>query len=198
MPVFGITGGVAAGKSSLASYLARLNPGAVVFDSDACARRLTETDPEVGEAIRTQFGSEVFDPAGVLLRPALREIVFGDAEKRAMLEAILHPVIRREWLKLAAAAREDKGCLLVDIPLLFETSAELLFDKVVVVACSSATQRKRLMENRRLSSTLADRIIAAQLPLPEKMRRADFVIWNEGGAEPLRAQAAHLSGSLFV
>jgi dephospho-CoA kinase len=198
VPVFGITGGIATGKSSLAAALARLRPEVSLFDSDACARRLTEANPAIREAIRGEFGPEVFDAAGAVRRPVLRDMIFADPGKRAALEAILHPVIRQEWLQLAAGARQAEGTLLVDIPLLFETGAELFFDKVAVVACSPATQRQRLMENRHLSSTLAERIVASQLPLEEKMRRADFVIWNDGGPEPLQAQARLLSGSLFV
>lgn len=169
-----------------------------MFDSDACARRLTEADPAVREAIRGEFGPELFDGAGALRRPALRDLIFGDTGKRRALEAILHPPIRREWLRQAVETRQaPEEILLVDIPLLFETGAELFFDKVVVVACSALTQRQRLMENRHLSPPLAARMAAAQLPLEEKMRRADFVIWNEGRLEPLQAQARLLAISLF-
>ena len=195
MPVLGITGGIATGKTLFTGCLARLCPTLRVFDSDACARRLTTSDSGILNSIREQFGAAVFDAGGALVRPALRAVVFADPAKRKALEAILHPAIRREWLGLAQAVREQGAAqwLAVDIPLLFETSAETHFDTVIAVACSPAIQRRRLTNQRHLPPALADSMIASQLPLAEKVRRADYAVWNDGLPEALEVQARFLS-----
>jgi len=199
VPVLGITGGIATGKTLFTDCLSGLFPPLQVFNADASARRLTESDPAILNAIRKQFGPAVFDETGALQRPALRSIVFADPERRKALESILHPAIRREWLGLAKTVREQNGSqwLAVDIPLLFETAAEPHFDKVVVVACSAKTQLRRLVESRHLKPGLADSMIASQLPLAEKIQRADIVVWNDGAREALELQARLLSLTLF-
>ena len=199
MPVLGITGGIATGKTLFTGCLASLFPGLRVFDSDSCARELTASDPAIRAAIRDYFGPGVFDATGALQRSALRAIVFANPEKRKTLEAILHPAIRRSWLDLARTIREQPGnsWLAVDIPLLFETSAETHFDKIVVVGCSALTQRARLIDHRHLTPGLADSMIASQLPLAAKIDRADFAVWNEGLPEALESQARLLCLHLF-
>ena len=197
--MLGITGGIATGKTLFTGCLASLYPDLQIFDADRRARELTTTDPAILRAIRDHFGPDVFDASGVLQRPALRAIVFADPAERKALEAILHPAIRRSWQDLARKIREQPGApwLAVDIPLLFETSAETHFDKIVVVACSAVTQRRRLMDDRHLAPGLAESMIASQLPLAEKIDRADFVVWNEGLPEALQLQARLLSLHLF-
>lgn len=191
MPVLGITGGVATGKTLFTECLARFLPALRVFDADRRARQLTASDPAILSAIRDHFGPAVFDASGVLQRSSLRSIVFADPVQRKALEAILHPAIRRAWLDLARTIREQPGnpWLAVDIPLLFETSAEIHFDKIVVVACSALTQRRRLTDTRLLPPGLAESMIASQLPLAAKIERADFVVWNDGRPEALELQA---------
>jgi len=199
VPVLGITGGIATGKTTFTGCLSSLRPELEVFDSDRKARELTERDAGILAAIREAFGPGVFDASGALQRPTLRGIVFGDPVKRKALEAILHPAIRRAWLELAGKTRgqPEQRWLAVDIPLLFETSAEKHFDKVIVVACSPATQRRRLMEKRTIAPSLAESIIESQLPLTAKVERADTVVWNDGGLEAMQAQARLLAIHLF-
>ena len=117
MPILGITGGIATGKSSFTNFLEGALP-AGVFDADACARDLTSNDPEVKRAIIEEFGGKVAI-AGEIDRRQLRDIVFLDPEKRKKLEAILHPVIRAKWTELARKNRDahSKNWLFVDIPL---------------------------------------------------------------------------------
>jgi dephospho-CoA kinase len=196
----GITGGIATGKTLFTESLAGLRPSLRVFDADACARRLSTSDPDILNAIRQEFGPAVFDAAGAVARPALRSLVFADPAARAALEAILHPAIRREWLALAETVRnraESGEWLAVDIPLLFETSAEPHFDTIVAVACSPRTQRRRLSEQRHLPPELAESMIASQLPLAEKVRRANYAVWNDGLPAALEVQARFLALHLF-
>lgn len=193
MPVLGITGGIATGKSSFTEAL-RPHLSAEVFDADRCARELVAGDPGVRLSIGERFGSSVFDTNGELDRASLRQIVFCDEAKRRELEAILHPVIRQRWTGLAEKA--SNHWLIVDIPLLFETKTEPLFDAIVVVACSLPTQRDRLVRMRNLNFEIADRMIASQASLTVKIERADHVIWSEVQLVVLEQQAEVLAAYL--
>lgn len=196
MPVLGITGGIATGKTTLTNALRSFLPAAL-FDADDYARHLVEKDPAVANEIVAQFGAELLRPAGDIDRSRLREVVFADPKKRQKLEAILHPRIRRSWWNEAIKFRSAKEWLFVDIPLLYETVAEEHFDAITVVACSDQTQLSRLSAKRKLTQSMAQQIIAAQLPLVHKMGRADFLIWNEGATDALQRQARYLSGYLI-
>lgn len=189
MSVFGITGGISTGKSSFARCVAELLPNAHFFDADQMARQLTGTDQAILNEIRDRFGPDVFQANGELNRAALRAIVFSAPEKRRDLEQILHPRIRRHWSDEAKYYRTSTEHFFADIPLLYETGGENLCDQVVVVACSERVQRERLTKRMQIDVTEAEAIIAAQMPLPEKIKRADHVVWNNGPQPVLREQA---------
>jgi dephospho-CoA kinase len=189
MAVIGITGGIATGKSSFCFCLRELLPGAKFFNADQAARELTDNDAEVKEALRQQFGAAIFSDSGDLNRKALRAIVFADAEKKSALEQILHPRIRRQWSRAAETSRKSGDLFLADIPLLYETGGETLCDRVVVVACSHATQLKRLLGRTGLDRAEAEQIVNSQMPLEEKITRADHVVWNNGDRSGLMEQA---------
>lgn len=178
MPSIGITGGVATGKSTVARQLFERLRGAVsveLFSSDFEARRLTDQDLVVKEEIKAAFGSQIFDSEGNLSRDLLRDLVFKDGEARKVLESILHPRIREAWIGRTGG----DGLLLAEIPLLYETGAESYFDRIIVTACSRASQVERIVVERRLLKGLAEQIIQAQLDLEEKIRRADWVVWTD-------------------
>ena len=190
--VIGITGGISTGKSTLARFL-RERTDAKLFDADRAARRLVDGDAEVREILRRHFGEQIFSASGELNRAALRAIVFGDKEEKRALEQILHPRIRRQWATEAEESRKAGELFLADIPLLYETNGETLCDRVVVVACSPEIQLQRLVARTRLDSSIAREMIAAQLPLEEKISRADHVVWNNGPVAVLEAQAETLA-----
>jgi len=195
VPVLGITGGIASGKSSFTKRIAPLLRGRV-FDADREARRLLENDSDVRAALLQTFGPRVLqagetgDAPATVDRAWLRETVFGDREARRKLEGILHPAIRKVWMGEARKAREEREWLVLDIPLLYETGAEGECDRVAVVACRTETQRQRIISERGLTAAMADRMLAAQQPLEEKIKRAPHVIWSEGAFEILEHQAA--------
>jgi dephospho-CoA kinase len=191
--VIGITGGIATGKSSFARALLRQLPGEL-FDADATARELLARDPAVHRELLQQFGAGVFGEDGAPDRKRLRDVVFANTEKRRELEQLLHPRIRSLWSGEAASHRFRGSFYFVDIPLLFETDAETYFDRIVVVACSAATQRRRLDEKRGLSSELAQQIISAQLDLGTKIKKADHLIWNDSTVSCLDGQARLVGG----
>ena len=143
--------------------------------------------------IRETFGREIYSAEGDLNRSRLRAIVFADPEKKHALEQILHPRIRRQWSIEAERRRDSTELFLADIPLLYETGGESLCNQVVVVACSSSTQRERLMARSSLSLGAAEQIIANQMPLQNKIARADYLVWNNGPLALLAAQAETLA-----
>ena len=128
---------------------------------------------------------------------ALRAIVFADREKKRALEQILHPRIRRQWATKAEQSRQSGKFFLADIPLLYETNGETLCDRVVVVACSQDIQLQRLIARTRLPSSAALDMIHSQMPLTEKISRADHLVWNDGPVSVLEAQARLLAGLLL-
>jgi dephospho-CoA kinase len=190
MPAICVTGGVATGKSMFCESLRQLLPDAKFFDADKAAHELVDL-AEVRKAIGQEFGSEIFSTRGDLNRVALRAIIFRDAAKKRALEQILHPRIRRQWRAEADRHRNSPNFFFADIPLLFETGGESLCDRAVVVACSPYVQRERL-RGRAMDEGSAKEIIASQMPLEEKIKRADHVVWNNGPAHGLREQATRL------
>jgi dephospho-CoA kinase len=191
MPAIGITGGISTGKSTFCDCLREIVPAAKFFDADQAARSLVDL-PEVNREILGQFGGDVFSPDGDLNRTKLRAIVFGDATKRHALEQILHPRIRRQWIAEAKKHRNSSDFFFADIPLLYETGGETLCERVVVVACSRNVQLHRLAKRKSLKASVAEQMINSQMPLEEKIKRADHVVWNNGDHATLMEQAKKL------
>jgi len=193
MPAIGITGGISTGKTTFCECLREILPKATFFDADRAAHDLAGNDPEVKEMIRREFGPGIFSANGDLNRAQMRSIVFADAEKRRALEQILHPRIRRQWSRQAESRRNSSDLFFADIPLLYETGGETLCDTVVVVACSASVQLERLVSRTRLPRSEVEQMIRSQMPLAEKIRRADHVVWNNGVRAVLAAQAGLLA-----
>jgi dephospho-CoA kinase len=189
MPAIGITGGISTGKTSFVSCLRELVPTGMFFDADISARELSDSDPEVRGLLEKEFGPEVYSAGEGLNRERVRAIVFADAGKKRALEQILHPRIRRQWSLEAERHRNSAKVFFADIPLLYETGGETLCDRVVVVACSPGVQLERLKARMGLDESEAQQMIDAQMPLMEKVARADHVVWNNGGRDELKAQA---------
>ncbi len=197
MSVIGITGGISTGKTAFADYLRALIPKARFFDADEMARELTRSDNKVLGEIRARFGPAVFQKNGELNRGALRAIIFDAPEKRRDLEQILHPPIRQRWSGEAERYRNSTELFFADIPLLYETDGDALCDRVTVVACSEDIQIERLMKRMGMTEVEAQAVIGAQMPLPEKIKRADHVVWNNGRPSEL-AEQARLLVSLWM
>jgi dephospho-CoA kinase len=191
VPAIGITGGVSTGKSTFCECLRQILPDANFFDADEVARQLVDLD-EVKQELLNVFGFSVFSRNGDLNRAALRTIIFQDAAKKSALEKILHPRIRRQWSVEADKHRTSPEFFFADIPLLYETGGETLCDRVVVVACSPEIQLANLMRRMEIERAPAEAMIKSQMPLEEKIKRADHVAWNNGDRTVLAAQAANL------
>jgi dephospho-CoA kinase len=194
MAIIGITGGIASGKSTFSRALAETR-AAWIFDSDACARELLDSDPSVRDAVIRDILPTAYRVDGTPDRAAIRNLVFSDPSAKVRLEAILHPLVRARRQALAEDARADGRDLLVDIPLLFETNASSGFDLIVTVACSPDIQTWRAM-SRGLTLAQAGQIVASQWSNAQKIAQSDFVIWNDGSLRMLQAQVEELASRL--
>jgi dephospho-CoA kinase len=193
MPAIGITGGLATGKSLVAGLLRER--GAVTFSADEAARAVVAPGSPILRRIAATFGPEYLLPDGSLDRAKLGARVFDDPDARHTLESLTHPPILehlRSQMDAARRAGPPDAVIAVEVPLLFEAGMEDWFDKVVVVACSERAQVARLAARDGLSAEEARRRIAAQMPLAEKIARADYVVWNEAAKEEIRSQVAKL------
>jgi dephospho-CoA kinase len=178
MKICGLTGGLGMGKSTAAGILRA--GGLPVVDTDDLARQLVEPGKPALAEIEAAFGKIIIASDGRLRRAELAAIVFADAPARKKLEEILHPRIREGWLAQIEIWRaENHRAAVVVIPLLFETQAESHFEKIICVACSAANQFKRLLKRGWTPEQIQQRI-NAQMPVEQKIARANFVIWTDG------------------
>ncbi|GEM_PF-161584 len=183
----GLTGGIASGKTTVLDMLRAR--GAFAIDTDEIAHAILAKGSDVWKSIVEKFGRDILNPDETINRSRLGDIVFADAARRQALNDLTHPAIRRAWLGQIDSLRERNftGVVAVAVPLLFETNAQSEFDVTVVVACSEATQVARL-KARGLTEEQARQRIAAQMPMQEKMARADLVIWNDAPLAVLSQQ----------
>ncbi len=189
MPVIGITGGAACGKSSFTDALESFLPGAKRFCADSEVGRLTSQDAGIKSSLMALLGDLAYTPEGSYDRSFVRSRVFESPALRKEIEAVLHPPVRSSWTNLAKACRSDGTWLLAEIPLLFETGGETECDRVVTVGCSPEVQFQRLTSGRALTPILAQQICDAQTSLEQKSIRADHLIWNDCPFNCLERQA---------
>ncbi len=186
MVLVGLTGGLGSGKSTVTRMLAAR--GAKVIDADAISREITEKGQSGYEALVVELGPEILREDDELDRDALARLVFQDPEKRALLNALLHPLIMQcmaERLKEYEAAVEDDGIVLLDVPLLVETGLAKLFRFVIVVLAEADQQVARVKEERQMIEQEARARIQAQASNEERLSVADFVIDNRGTLDEL-------------
>ncbi|HEX9579880.1 MAG TPA: dephospho-CoA kinase [Gemmatimonadales bacterium] len=190
-----LTGNVASGKSTVAAWFAEW--GATVIDADQLVREVQQPGSPVLRAIVERFGTQILLPSGELDRAALRRLVFADPSARDALNAIVHPAVRarRDGLAQQAAARGDR-ILIHDIPLLFEAADPAAFDLVVLVDAPEDVRRRRLVDQRGLTTQEADAMLRAQMPSGQKRRHSDMVLDNTGSLAQLRAAAEQAWGKI--
>lgn len=189
----GLTGGIASGKSSVARILAE--QGAVVIDADQLAREVVARGTPGLARVVEAFGPEVLTPEGDLDRPAVGRLVFGDEEKRRVLEGIVHPLVFERYAELEQNAPE--GALVVhDIPLLAESGRADGFDAVLVVDAPAEVQIERMLRDRGMTREDAEARIAAQATREQRLAVATHVIENTGTPEELRARVLEVLAEL--
>jgi len=180
--VVGLTGGIATGKSSVARFL--MEKGAVVIDADELSREAVSPGSPALKRIVAEFGADMLLPDGNLDRRRMRSAVFGNDEKRRLLEQIIHPEIKRLAEEgIAAAAAAGQRIVFYMAPLLIEAGVTGRVDEIWVVTARPEIQLQRVMERDGISSTEAQKIIDSQMPLAEKERCGRVVIDNSGTPE---------------
>ncbi|HEX6844578.1 MAG TPA: dephospho-CoA kinase [Actinomycetota bacterium] len=185
MRLIGLTGGIGAGKSTVARMLAER--GAVILDADEFARTAVKAGTEGFRRVVERFGGEIVGPDGELDRPALASIVFRDPAALGDLEAIVHPEVRRSIAEGIQENLDTDRILVLVNPLLIEMGTHRDCDLVVVVSVTPETQVARSVARGMAEDDVRSRI-AAQLPLEERARQADVLLDNEGSLEQLEAQ----------
>jgi dephospho-CoA kinase len=186
--VVGLTGGIGSGKSAVASAFAAR--GIDVTDSDALAHALTAPGEAGYEAVLAAFGLQFCRPDGTIDRALLRGRVFADADARARLEAILHPMIRAAARREVAAWKSPYGLLVV--PLLLERGGLSGVDRVLVVDCTEDEQVRRVVARSGLAAAEVRAIMATQLSRADRLARADDFLDNTGPPEAIVPQVAAL------
>lgn len=171
--------------------------GVPTIDADILAREAVAPGTPGLDAVVRRFGAGVIEPAGTLDRHRLGEIVFADPQARKDLEAIIHPAVREATERFFASLDPARHPFAVaDIPLLYEVGRDKDFDAVVVVAVDPETQLARVMKRDGLSEAEARLRLAAQLPIDEKVKRADYVIRTGGTFDDTNAQVGRLVATL--
>lgn len=185
----GLTGGIASGKSTVSAILREL--GAVIIDGDALAREVVAKGTPGLAAVVAEFGPELLTAEGDLDRPAMGALVFGDADARKRLEAIVHPLVFERIIELESTAPE--GSLVVhDIPLLAESGRADTFDAVIVVDAPAETQVARMIGDRDWTREEAEARMAAQASREDRLAIATHVIDNTGTVEDLRRRVTEV------
>ena len=174
----GLTGGIGTGKSHVARRMQAR--GVPVVDADVLAREVVAPGTAALAAISRRFGAGVIGPDGALLRPALAEIVFANPSARYDLEAIVHPAVRAGIEAFFNTQPPTTRFAVADIPLLYETGRQHEFDAVVVAACPPDMQVARVIARDGTSEAAVRQRIAAQLPIADKVARANYVIDTSG------------------
>lgn len=183
----GLTGGIGSGKSTVAALLSSY--GGVLVDADVVAREVVAPGTPGLAAVVAEFGDRVLLPDGTLDRESLGRLVFGDAARRAALNAIVHPLVGRRMDELEAAALDSGApAVVLDVPLLAENGLAALYDEVLVVDCPVELQVARLVDLRGMAEEDARARIAAQATREQRLAVATRVVTNDGSLEDLARQ----------
>lgn len=194
--VLAITGGIACGKSEVGRVLETM--GFKVCDADHVAHQLMVKGSPVFQRIVACFGEEILAGDGEISRPKLGQIVFDDAEKRLMLNRLVHPAVKDELERWISECRSSHDNAAILIPLLYEAEMDTLdWDAVICVSCSEPHVLERLLK-RGISRSEALKRIASQMPLQDKERLADRTIYNLGTLQELEQATRSVVESLMV
>jgi dephospho-CoA kinase len=189
--VIGLTGGIASGKSTVSNMLKAMD--ITVIDADVEARLAVEKGEPAYQKIVASFGDDILLAAGEIDRQKLGSIIFHNAEKRQLLNSIVHPEVRKRMRDQVEAARgRGEQVIVLDIPLLFESKLTHMVEKTILVYVDRGVQLQRLMERNDLAWEDAEARVNSQMPLAEKVALADAVIDNNGTVAETREQLCEI------
>ncbi|MFN9176439.1 MAG: dephospho-CoA kinase [Synechocystis sp.] len=184
--LIGLTGGIATGKSTVATYLQDYY-GIPILDADVYARDAVQVNSPILRAIANRYGPEILQADGSLNRGALGDIIFNNHKEKAWVENQIHPYVKQCFLMELVKLHQMPMVILV-IPLLFEAELTDWVREIWVVTCSPANQLKRLMTRNGLSRDQSLARIASQMSLTDKVARAHIVLANDQTVESLHDQ----------
>ena len=189
MFLIGLTGGIAAGKTTVAAHWVSL--GGIEIDADKIAREVVEPGTKGLDQIRRIFGESVFSSDSSLDRQKLGELVFNDPEKRLALEGIIHPLVRQRASELLSELPENT-MVIYTVPLLVEANVSLPFDVIVSVEAPEADRVRRLVSSRGMSTEQALARIQSQASAIERAAAADYILNSNQPLTSLLADATAL------
>lgn len=178
-PLLGLTGGIGAGKSTVADSFRLL--GIPVFSADQSARQLMDSDPDLMAAIKSLFGHSIYSAAGALDRRGIAEIVFADRLMLDKLNALVHPAVRRdlhEWME--QPLHETAPYLLEESAILLEENLDSYFFALILVCAPEEIRIRRVMDRDKVSRETVEKRMAQQWPDARKIPLSDYVIFNDG------------------
>ncbi|MFP5106583.1 dephospho-CoA kinase [Neobacillus sp. C211] len=185
--VIGLTGGIASGKSTVSNFFKEMD--ITVVDADIESRLAVMQGESAYFKIIEEFGRDILLEDDEIDRQKLGAIIFHHAEKRQILNEIVHPEVRKRMRdQVDQAIKNSKEVVVLDIPLLFESKLSYMVDKTLLVYVDDETQLKRLIERNNLSAEDAEARIRSQMPLSEKIKLADAVIDNNGSIADTKKQ----------
>ena len=192
MLVVGLTGGIACGKSAVSSMFTEL--GCLIIDADLVARQLVEPGLPAYKRIVKFFGTEILNKDKTLDRKKLGKIIFADAEKRKVLNSMLHPAIIREEERMIRdeEQKKDRCIAIISAALMIEAGHHKRFKKIIVVYCGRETQIERIMKREKITRKEALQRIKSQLANKEKKKYADYVINTSGPFPQTRKQVVQV------
>lgn len=189
--IIGLTGSIGTGKSTIANKFKQLN--IPVVDADIIAREVVEPGKDAYNKIIAAFGEQVLQQDKTLDRAKLGEIVFGDEEKRNTLNGIIHPAIRQEMIRQRDEyVAKNIPCVVLDIPLLYESKLTDFVEKIIVVTVERGVQLERILSRDEITKKEALQRINSQIPVSEKEKLADAVIDNNGTITQSEEQLIHI------
>jgi len=182
--IIGITGSFGSGKTTVANMFGKY--GFRVVNVDKLYHGIYNKDKKIRYKIKKEFST--------LDRNKIKNIVFNDSKRLIKLNKITHPIIIKEFKK--QIKNNKKKNIVIDIPLLFESKLEKMFDKIIVVKCDKKTQIKRILKKNKYSRKEINNIINSQMPLNEKIKKADFVVDNGKTVREIKKQISSIVNSM--
>ncbi|WP_297966062.1 dephospho-CoA kinase [uncultured Anaerovibrio sp.] len=187
MKIIGLTGGIASGKSTVTKYLRQ--QGFTVVDCDKIAWQLAEPDQPIWQVYFSRYGGQVINADRTLNRQAVADIVFNNQRELAVINSLVHPLIKEEMLSQTDKAQNrGEKVIFLDVPLLFEAGYDTIADEIWLVYVNRGTQLRRLMARNGFGREEALRRIDAQMSIEEKKQLSDVIIDNNGDRKALRHQ----------
>ncbi len=197
MYILGVTGNIGSGKTTVTQRLKSL--GAAVSHSDDLAKKLLQNNDNILTQLSLRFGPDIMDHTGKLNRKTLAERAFANLADQQYLNQLIHPEVRKGTLKLIELARQaGKALFVIDAPLLFEAGAEKITQSVLVVAADHVYRQDRLEKRSQIAEKDFNRRDRLQMPITEKINRADHVIYNNESLDDLFVKVDELYKSLVL